>query len=161
MLPLGDRCDRSKYQAHAVHLHPAHTFVPASIETYRHIGRSIMRYIRTLSDIASARSLAVTRGSFLASAHRELSVALCAESVRVLCTDLAHCCSPKLRRGRYCQGGHSFPCLSVQLSVQCPRVGCTLFFCVWLSVVSVAFGSVCSLSLIVNCCGCFPRPCRL
>jgi hypothetical protein len=32
--------------------------------------------LRTLSDIASARSLAVTRGSFLASAHRELSVAL-------------------------------------------------------------------------------------
>jgi hypothetical protein len=35
-----------------------------------------MRYLRTLSDVASARSLAVTRGSFLASAHRELSVAL-------------------------------------------------------------------------------------
>jgi hypothetical protein len=35
-----------------------------------------MRYLRTLSDLASARSLAVTRGSFLASAHRELSVAL-------------------------------------------------------------------------------------
>jgi hypothetical protein len=35
-----------------------------------------MRYLRTLSDVASARSLAVTRGSFLASAHRKLSVAL-------------------------------------------------------------------------------------
>jgi hypothetical protein len=32
--------------------------------------------LRTLSDVASARSMAVTRGSFLASAHRELSVAL-------------------------------------------------------------------------------------
>jgi hypothetical protein len=30
----------------------------------------------SLSDVASARSPAVTRGSFLASAHRELSVAL-------------------------------------------------------------------------------------
>jgi hypothetical protein len=35
-----------------------------------------MRYLRTLSDIASARSLDVTRGLFLASAHREPSVAL-------------------------------------------------------------------------------------
>jgi hypothetical protein len=34
-----------------------------------------MRYTSTLSDIASARSLAVTRGSFLARANRELSVA--------------------------------------------------------------------------------------
>jgi hypothetical protein len=35
-----------------------------------------MLYLRTLSNTALARSLAVTRGSFLASAHRELSVAL-------------------------------------------------------------------------------------
>jgi hypothetical protein len=35
-----------------------------------------MQYLRTLSDIASGRSLAVSWGSFLASAHRELSVAL-------------------------------------------------------------------------------------
>jgi hypothetical protein len=35
-----------------------------------------MRYLCTLSDITSACSLAITRGSFLASAHRELSVAL-------------------------------------------------------------------------------------
>jgi hypothetical protein len=35
-----------------------------------------MRSLRTLSDAMTARSLAVTRGSLLASAHRELSVAL-------------------------------------------------------------------------------------
>jgi hypothetical protein len=68
--------DRDKYRAHAGHLHPGHTFVPASVETYGHLGKPIMRYLRTLSDVASGRSLAVTRGSFLASAHRELSVAL-------------------------------------------------------------------------------------
>jgi hypothetical protein len=39
-------------------------------------GRRIMRYLCTLSNVASARSLAVIWGSFLASAHRELSVAL-------------------------------------------------------------------------------------
>jgi hypothetical protein len=61
--------DRDKYRAHAGHLHPGHTFVPASVETYGHLGKLIMRYLRTLSDVASARSLAVTRGSFLASAH--------------------------------------------------------------------------------------------
>jgi hypothetical protein len=68
--------DRSKYQAHAGHLHPCHTFVPTSVWMYGHLGRPNMLYIRTLSDIASVRSLAVTRGSFSASAHRELSVAL-------------------------------------------------------------------------------------
>jgi hypothetical protein len=35
-----------------------------------------MRYLRTVSDIALARSLAVTREPIPASAHRELSVAL-------------------------------------------------------------------------------------
>jgi hypothetical protein len=35
-----------------------------------------MQSIRTLSNTASARSLAVTQGPFLASAHRELSVAV-------------------------------------------------------------------------------------
>jgi hypothetical protein len=35
-----------------------------------------MRVIRTLSDIVSAHSLAGTQGSFLASVHREMSVAL-------------------------------------------------------------------------------------
>jgi hypothetical protein len=68
--------DRDKYRAHTGHLHPGHTFVPASVETFGHLGRPIMRYLRTLSYVASARSLAVTRGSFLASAHKELSVAL-------------------------------------------------------------------------------------
>jgi hypothetical protein len=42
-----------------------------------------MRYHRTLSDVASARSLAVNRGLFLASAHRELSVALVQSQGRV------------------------------------------------------------------------------
>jgi hypothetical protein len=50
--------------------------LPASVETYGHLGSPSMRYLRTLSDVASARSLALTRGSFPASAHRELSVAL-------------------------------------------------------------------------------------
>jgi hypothetical protein len=68
--------DRDTYRSHAGHQHPGHTFVPASVETYGHLGKPIMRYLRTLSDVASARSPAVTRGSFLASAHPELSVAL-------------------------------------------------------------------------------------
>jgi hypothetical protein len=68
--------DRSKYRAHAGHLHPGHTFVPVSFKIYGHLGELIMQYICTLSDIASTRSLAITRGSFLSSAHRKLSVAL-------------------------------------------------------------------------------------
>jgi hypothetical protein len=50
----------------AGHLHPGHTFVLASVKTYGHLGRPIMPYLCTLSDVASARSLAVTRESFLA-----------------------------------------------------------------------------------------------
>jgi hypothetical protein len=68
--------DRDKCLAHAGHLHPGHTFVPACVETYGHLCRPIMRYLHNLSDVASGRSPTVTRGSFLASAHRELSVAL-------------------------------------------------------------------------------------
>jgi hypothetical protein len=68
--------DKSKCQAHAGHPHPGHTFVPARVETYRHLGKPIMPYLHTMSDITSVRSMAVTRGSFIASAHRELSVSL-------------------------------------------------------------------------------------
>jgi hypothetical protein len=68
--------DRSKHNTHAGHLHPSHTFVPASLKTYGHLGRPVMQCLRTLSCIASARSQAVTRGSFLASTHRDSSVAL-------------------------------------------------------------------------------------
>jgi hypothetical protein len=65
---------RDKCRAHAGHLHPGHTFVPASVVMSGRLCRPIMWYLRTLSEVASARSSAVTRGSFLASAHQELSV---------------------------------------------------------------------------------------
>jgi hypothetical protein len=48
----------------------------ASTRTGTSESTSVMQFIHTLSDIASARSLADTQGSFLASAYRELSVAL-------------------------------------------------------------------------------------
>jgi hypothetical protein len=78
--------DRDKYRAHAGYLHPEHTFLSASVKTYGHLGRTIMRYLRALSDVASARSLAVTQGSLLASAHRELSVVLVQSQVYVYCS---------------------------------------------------------------------------
>jgi hypothetical protein len=68
--------DRRKCQAHAGHLHPGYTFVPASTEAYRHLGKPIMRYLCTFSDTALVRSLVVTQELFLASADRELGVAL-------------------------------------------------------------------------------------
>jgi hypothetical protein len=58
------------------HLHPIHTFVPAGVMTYGHLGRLFMRYPCTLSDITSTRSVTVSPESFLARADRELSVAL-------------------------------------------------------------------------------------
>jgi hypothetical protein len=51
-------------------------YMPALRRTGTSAGPSCGPYLRTLSDVASARSLAVSQGSFLASAHRELSVAL-------------------------------------------------------------------------------------
>jgi hypothetical protein len=68
--------DRSKYWEHAGHLHPRNTFVSASVDTYGNLGSAIMPCLRILSDVASAHSLAVTWGAFLASAHRELSEAV-------------------------------------------------------------------------------------
>jgi hypothetical protein len=50
--------------------------VLASVETYGHLGKPIMRYIRTVSDLASSHSLAVIGGFFLAIAHREMIEAL-------------------------------------------------------------------------------------
>jgi hypothetical protein len=68
--------NRSKYRAHAGHLHPGHTFVSATVETYGLQGEPVMRYVRTLNDIAPACSLAVTRGWLHAIAYPELSVDL-------------------------------------------------------------------------------------
>jgi hypothetical protein len=99
--------DRSKYKAHAGHLHPGHTFVPASIKTYGHLGKPVMGAFRTPSDIASTRSQAVTRGSFLARGPRELSVALAqSQSYEYRTRAFA-------RQGFWAAGvawgGHSFP----------------------------------------------------
>ena len=58
------------------HHHPGHTFIPASVEAYGYLGKLLVRYLNTLSDVAAAWAPAVTKGSFLAGAHRELSVAL-------------------------------------------------------------------------------------
>jgi hypothetical protein len=68
--------DRSRYWGHAGHLHPGHTFVPATVETSRQRGRRIMRYLPTLSDIAWALSGCHWGGVFLAGGHRELRLAL-------------------------------------------------------------------------------------
>jgi hypothetical protein len=48
------------------------------VETYGHLSKLVLCYLRALTDIARplARSLVVTRRSIIASAHRKLSVAL-------------------------------------------------------------------------------------
>jgi hypothetical protein len=38
--------DRSKLPEHAGHMHPGHTFVPASVKTYAHVSKAVMQYIR-------------------------------------------------------------------------------------------------------------------
>ena len=82
--------DALKYRGHNGHYHPGYTFIPASVETYGYLGKPLVRYLNTLSGVAAARGPAVTKGSFLAGAHRELSVALikCQGSVYRGCANL-------------------------------------------------------------------------
>ena len=68
--------DALKYRGHNGHYHPGYTFIPASVETYGYLRKPLVRCLNTLSDVAAAQRPAVTKGSFLAGAHRELSVAL-------------------------------------------------------------------------------------
>jgi hypothetical protein len=101
-LPDVSRRCRSKYRAHAGHLHPSHTSVLGSAETYGNLGEPITRYLRTLIH-------RVSRGSFL----KQLLVPTgnCVwllYKVRVMCTALAHCCSPRLGGGRFWLG-RTFP----------------------------------------------------
>ena len=82
--------DALKYREHNAHYHPGYTFIPASQETYGYLGKPLVHYLNTLSQVAAARGPAVTQGSFLAGAHRELSVALikCQGSVCRGCANL-------------------------------------------------------------------------
>ena len=82
--------DALKYRGHNSHYHPGYTFIPASVETYDYPGKPLVRYLNTLCEVAAARGPAVTYGSFLAGAHRELSVALikCQGSVYRGCANL-------------------------------------------------------------------------
>ena len=68
--------DALKYQGHNGHCHPGYTFIPASVETYGYLGKPKVRYLNTLGGVAADCGPAVTKGSFLAGAHRDLSVAL-------------------------------------------------------------------------------------
>ena len=82
--------DALTYRGNAGHHHPGHTFIPASVETLGYLGKPLVRYPKTLSEDAAARGPAVTKGSFLAVAHHEISVALikCQGSVFVGCGNL-------------------------------------------------------------------------
>jgi hypothetical protein len=149
---------RDKYQVHAGHLHPGHTFVPASVDTYGHLDRPMMQYLRTRSDVASAPFRAVTRGSFMASAHRELSVALMQSQGYVY-----RSCALLLAKA---SGGRC--CLERTLLTLIERcVVCVVFVC-WLRVsvmpLSVVLGALCVLrllSILTIQSVSYPRSCRL
>ena len=53
-----------KYRGHDGH-HPGYTFIPASVETYGYLGKPLVRYLNTLSEVAAARGPAVTKGFWL------------------------------------------------------------------------------------------------
>jgi hypothetical protein len=58
-------------------------FVPASVETYGYLGKPVVRFLSQLSEVAAQTSLGLTKGSFLASTYRELSVSLVCGQGRV------------------------------------------------------------------------------
>ena len=51
-----------QHRGHNGHYHPGYTFIPASVETYGYLGKPLVRYLNTLSEVAAARGSAVTEG---------------------------------------------------------------------------------------------------
>ena len=84
------KLDALKHRGHNGRHHPGCTFISASVEIDGYLGKPIVLYLNTLSEVAAARGPAMTKGSFLAGAHRELSVALikCLGSVYRGCANL-------------------------------------------------------------------------
>ena len=56
--------DALKCWGHNGHHHPGYTFIPASVEKYGYLGKPLVRYQNTLSEVAAARGPAVAKGSF-------------------------------------------------------------------------------------------------
>ena len=65
-----------KRRDHYGHYHPGYSFIPASVETYGYLGKPLAAYLKTISEVTAGRGPAVTKSSFFASTHRDLSVAL-------------------------------------------------------------------------------------
>ena len=68
----------------------AYPFIPASVQTYGYLCKPLAFNIKTISDVTAGGGPAVMTGSFLASTHRELSVALvrCQGAMYRGCADL-------------------------------------------------------------------------
>lgn len=63
----------SKYRCNSGHHHLRHKVVPASVETQSgFLGNPLVRCLNSVSEAAAARGPAVSRGPFIASAHRGL-----------------------------------------------------------------------------------------
>ena len=71
-----EKRDHIKHPEHNGHQHQGYTFTPASVDTYGYLGKPLASYIKTICEVAAGRGPAVTKGSFLASIHHELSVDL-------------------------------------------------------------------------------------
>jgi hypothetical protein len=139
-------CDRSNNRAQCRPSAPQSHLCAAAVKTCGHLGRPIMRYLRTLSGITSACSLVITRRSLLTSAHRELSVAFAQSQGYVY-----RSCSPRLRVGQCCLG-RTLLSLIERSAVR------TMPVC-WLSVVVVALGSLRALSILADHCVSCSHPC--
>ena len=70
-----EKQDHVKGCEHNGHHQPGYSFIPASSETCGCLGKPLASYINTISEVAAGRGPAVTKGSFLPSTHRELSIA--------------------------------------------------------------------------------------
>jgi hypothetical protein len=96
--------DRGQYRVHAVHQQPYHTkvvTVPATLETHGHLVAPILRFLSALSDIATARSLAITR-NLLSRVPPGKSVSPQGRD-RISFATLVCCCAPTPLSGRWYQ----------------------------------------------------------
>ena len=48
------------YRGNSGYHHPGYTFIPASVETCGYLGKPLVCYLNTLSEVAAARGSAVT-----------------------------------------------------------------------------------------------------
>jgi hypothetical protein len=138
---------------------PRSHLVPVRVQIYGHL-RKLKGYIRTLSDTVLARSLLVTRASFVAVSHREVRVATVqTQGYAQLLRTVARqgCRVAGVARQRW----YIRPSLTECYVVVASPVSWLCLSSASVLVYSDAARSLGSFPFVVDSCACFMRPYRL